>query len=785
LILRKRNRQLASRAPRFAVSFRTLVVGIALIAILPTVAFSAFLLLRYGNSERKLAERTLIESARSIANAIDAQFLAAEAALLVLPESVLLAEGTLEDFETRLRGAAQQTGLTFALIDRSGRQLINSAVPRDATLGVSDASLWAGVFDGGLTIVSDVVRGPTTGQPLAAVGIPVYRNGAVRWALTAELFSDDFEPIIREPGVPADWIVSIVDNNGVHLVRSHMSDDFAGEPLVSELVDEMRTGGAGTLHTVSLEGIPLIATVQFARRSGWAAAVGLPVDSLEGPVYRSLRDLGWIGLAAGALAIALGLFVARALNKAFSRLTGAAESVGRGEIASPAPTVVREINAVADVLATASRELNALTTNLESLVVERTRSLWESNSALTAEMDRRQESEDQLRQMQRLEAVGQLTGGIAHDFNNMMAVVLSALSLLERRLGDEESDVAQYIDGARQAAERAANLTARLLAFSRQQALAPEVVEVQGLVAELREVLDRTIPENIVIEIEVPPGVWPVFADRQSLENALLNLAINARDAMPDGGRLAIAASNIDAADTARRGRGIAPGDYVLIAVRDAGTGIPKGVIDRVFDPFFTTKPSGEGTGLGLSQVHGFMKQSGGHIAIDSTVGEGTTVELYFPRSEREASPAPSLRSAEVSSAPGAEVVLVVEDAPTVRQMTVAMVEELGYRAPEAEGAATALAVLDAHPEVKVMLTDVVMPGVDGKRLAEQALDEHPGLAILFATGYAQTGDLDRFRFDPDQLITKPYTLETLATKLQTALERLDVAEPRRPQSHA
>jgi signal transduction histidine kinase len=763
---------LASRNPRVAVSFRTIVVGIALIAILPTVAFSAFLLLRYGASERELAERTLIESARAVANAIDAKFLAAEAALLVLRESVLLEDQTLAEFETRLRGAAAQTQLTFVLIDSSGRQLINTAVSRQSALGVSDTGLWAGVFQDGHTVVSEVIRGPTTGRLLAAVGVPVYRDGTVRWALTAELFFEDFEPIVREPGVPADWIVSIVDRNGVHLLRSHNNDDFVGKPLVPVLVEHIQAEGGGTLRTISLEGIPLISTVQFARRSGWAAAVGLPVASLEGPVYRSLRDLGAIGVGAGALAIALALFVARVLSHAFSRLTGAAASVGRGEIASPSPTIVREINAVADVLAAASRELNGLTRNLESLVIERTRSLSDANAALRSEIDRRQESEDQLRQVQKIEAIGQLTGGIAHDFNNMMAVVLSALSLIRRRLGDEGSEVGQYIDGAHQAAERAANLTARLLAFSRQQALAPEIVDLRQLFSELQEVLARTIPENITIDIEVAPGAWPIFADRQSLENALLNLAINARDAMPEGGRLSIEVSNMDAADVVALGGGIRPDEAVSIAVRDTGFGIPRDVIDRVFDPFFTTKPSGEGTGLGLSQVHGFIKQSGGHIAIESAVGDGTTVVLYFLRSEREAPPAPSPHPAEVLSSADAEVVLVVEDAPTVRRMTVAMVEELGYRALAAEDAATALDILDTHPEIKVMLTDVVMPGVDGKRLAERALDKYPELAILFATGYAKTGDLDRFNFDPDQLITKPYTLETLAARLRAALDR-------------
>jgi CheY-like chemotaxis protein len=388
-------------------------------------------------------------------------------------------------------------------------------------------------------------------------------------------------------------------------------------------------------------------------------------------------------------------------------------------------------------------------------------------------MQRRQESEEQLRQMHKIEAIGQLTGGIAHDFNNMLAVVISALGLLKRRLGADRADpeINRFVDGARQAAERAANLTARLLAFSRQQALAPEVVDVHDFFAEWRELAARTLPENIETTIELAPGVWLLFVDRHSLENTLLNLAINARDAMPGGGRLRIEIFNVETDEASTRY--ISSADQVLITVSDTGSGIPQEMLDRVFDPFFTTKPSGEGTGLGLSQVHGFVKQSNGRIEIESTVGKGTVVKLYFPRSEQDITVLPRSHTSHVSTGQQRRgTVLVVEDQDEVRLLTAATLRELGYDAIEASDAESALAVLSSHSGIDVMLTDVVMPGIDGKRLAEHAVKQKPILAVVFMTGYAKSSDIDRFRFKSDQLITKPFTLETLSTKIQLAFNR-------------
>ena len=303
--------------------------------------------------------------------------------------------------------------------------------------------------------------------------------------------------------------------------------------------------------------------------------------------------------------------------------------------------------------------------------------------------------------MQKMEAVGQLTGGIAHDFNNMMAVVISSLRLMQRRLERGDTNIQEYTDGALRGAERAANLTRRLLAFSRQQPLAPETVDANKLIAGMEDVLRRTIPASISIETVFAGGLWRTRADAQGLESALLNLAVNARDAMPDGGKLTIETSNafLDEAYAASHAE-VAVGQYVLLAVTDTGSGMAPAVVSRAFDPFFTTKPTGEGTGLGLSQVYGFIKQSGGHVKIYSEVGVGTTVKLYLPRlasskeTETDARPPGPVGHTDGQG----QVVLVVEDDTDVRRLTVDMLEELNYVALSAEGGARALAIHGNEP---------------------------------------------------------------------------------------
>jgi PAS domain S-box-containing protein len=382
--------------------------------------------------------------------------------------------------------------------------------------------------------------------------------------------------------------------------------------------------------------------------------------------------------------------------------------------------------------------------------------------------------EETLRQSQKMEAVGQLTGGIAHDFNNMLAVVIGSLDLLNRRVGVDDPRARRYLDAAHDGAKRAASLTQRLLAFSRQQPLRPEAINPNRLVAGMSDMLRHSLGGEVGLETVLAGGVWRTHADPNQLENVILNLAVNARDAMPGGGRLTIETQNahLDARYAAGH-FGVVPGQYVLIAVSDSGQGMPQDVIDKAFDPFFTTKAVGKGTGLGLSQVYGFVKQSGGHIKIYSEPGQGTTVKVYLPRligAEQDVSE----NSADTPLHYGdeQELILVVEDEPAVRQFAIDALNELGYRTLEAEGAPAALRLLDAHPDVALLFTDVVMPDTNGRKLADEAVRRRPDLKVLFTTGYTRNAVVHNGVLDPGvELIGKPFTLEELAAKVRELLD--------------
>jgi signal transduction histidine kinase len=380
-------------------------------------------------------------------------------------------------------------------------------------------------------------------------------------------------------------------------------------------------------------------------------------------------------------------------------------------------------------------------------------------------------SEAALRQAQKMEAIGQLTGGIAHDFNNMLAVVLSALSLMERRLARGE-DVSEFIAAARDGAYRAASLTQRLLAFSRQQTLAPQPLNANQMVAEMSEVLRRTLGETVRLETVLAGGLWHALADKNQLENAVLNLAINARDAMPEGGRLTVETANCHLDEAYGAAHDVRPGQHVMIAVTDTGTGMTPEVMAKAFDPFFTTKGLGKGTGLGLSQVFGFVKQSGGHIKIYSEPGHGTTMKIYLPRLSGAADVPKRLETTKFAHASGSELILVVEDDEQVLALTAQMLRDLGYGVIEARGGAEALAALSAHPEIRLLFTDVVMPDMNGRRLAEEAQKRRQDLKVLFTTGYTSNAVVHNGALDAGvNLLPKPASLEQLAAKVRAALD--------------
>ncbi len=380
-------------------------------------------------------------------------------------------------------------------------------------------------------------------------------------------------------------------------------------------------------------------------------------------------------------------------------------------------------------------------------------------------------SREQLFQAQKMEAVGQLTGGIAHDFNNLLTGITGSLELAQARIAQGRiNELDRYITAAQGAASRAATLTHRLLAFSRRQTLEPKAVDANRLVTGIEELVRRTVGATIGIETVLAVGLWPCFCDPNQLEGAILNLCINARDAMPEGGRLTIETANTWLDHSGARERDMTKGQYIAICVTDTGTGITPEVMSRAFDPFFTTKPAGQGTGLGLSMVYGFAKQSGGQTRIYSEVGVGTTVKLYLPRyfgkaQEENVTPA----APEVSRAESGETVLVVDDEPTVRMLIADTLAELGYRAIEVGDAKSGLKVLESDARIDLLISDVGLPGgMNGREMVDAARQRRPDLKVLFITGYAENAAIGNGHLEPGMhVLTKPFAMEKLASRIK------------------
>src|SRR4051794_36160353 len=461
--------------------------------------------------------------------------------------------------------------------------------------------------------------------------------------------------------------------------------------------------------------------------------------------------LSWLGILVGLGAVFLGVVAVQALRQ---------NAAARRQIESEAER--------AEVL--------------EMAVRERTQELWEANKALKAEAAEREAAEAQLRQVQKMEAVGQLTGGIAHDFNNMLAVVVGGIDLALRRLNGPRREVMMHLNNAMEGATRAAALTRRLLSFARSEPLLPERVDTTDLIHGMSDLLDRTLGERIRIEVETDEDAWPTYVDPHQLENAIVNLAVNARDAMDGQGQMRIATENVRLA--ANQVGDVRAGDYVKVSVTDTGCGMTPDVLERAFEPFFTTKAVGKGTGLGLSQIFGFAHESGGEVGIESQVGRGTTVSIYLPRTNAAATvrlhpAAMRTETADVHVA-GARI-LLVEDDPRVRTATVGALEDLDYEPVACGSGAEAIEIYNKQM-FNLVITDVIMPEMSGPELIKHLKETSPhDFAVLFVTGYVGEGETDDLR--GYELLRKPFTVGALASAVAAALAR--TSEPPRTSAGA
>jgi signal transduction histidine kinase len=463
------------------------------------------------------------------------------------------------------------------------------------------------------------------------------------------------------------------------------------------------------------------------------------------------NDLSWLGILVGLGAIFLAVVSVQALRQNARARRQAESEADRAEA-------------------------------LDLAVRERTHELWEANQALKAEAAEREAAEAQLRQVQKMEAVGQLTGGIAHDFNNMLAVVVGGIDLALRRLNGPRREIMVHLNNAMEGATRAAALTRRLLSFARSEPLLPERVDSTELIGGMSDLIDRTLGERIRVDVDIASDTWPIYVDPHQLENAIVNLSVNARDAMQGEGLMRIAAENVRLA--ANQVGDIQAGDYVKISVTDTGCGMSPEVLEHAFEPFFTTKPVGKGTGLGLSQIFGFAHQSGGEVGIESEVGRGTTVFIYLPRTQVAAEvrvhPAAQRSEAADLHVAGARI-LLVEDDPRVRSATVDALEDLDYEPVSCDGGAEAIELFRSQ-EFALVISDVIMPEMTGPELIRHLKSTHDReFAVLFVTGYVGDGESDDLR--GYELLRKPFTVGALASAVAAALSR--TAEPPRAAAKA
>jgi signal transduction histidine kinase len=624
------------------------------------------------------------------------------------------------------------------------------------------------VFETGQPQLSDVFLSAVTREPIAVLAVPVKRDGRVIWSLQLGMRNQEFSQLLTEHLLPPGWLGGIVDRQGRFLARVPDNERRVGQ-LASE-------GWRATIRVrpdeswdrfESLEGDAVYNGHAQAPQSGYIVGIGIPASIIDAPLNHSL----WRLLIGGCVVVAIGtliaLLVARRVTDGLRNVAAAAGQVPMGHCDAPRSTGVREIDQIASALVESAQtilrrtdELNHLNETLEQRVANETADRLRAEAAL--------------RQAQKMEAIGQLTGGVAHDFNNLLQVISGSLENLRQRFAtDADSRLRRSIELAVQAAGRAASLTQRLLAFSRQQPLAPEVIDPNRLVGGMSDLIRRSIGETVAMETVLAAGVWRVFADPNQLESALLNLAVNARDAMPNGGKLTIETANTHLDEAYATSNETGQGQYVAICVTDTGEGMTPDVIDRVFDPFFTTKPPGQGSGLGLSQVYGFVKQSQGHVKVYSEPGAGTTVKIYLPRSTAPGTVEDCHEHQPVPQGNPDTVVLVVEDDEAVRALSVDMLQRLDYHVLQAKDGTAALQLLAARPDICLLFTDVGLPApLNGRQLADEARRSNPALKVLFTTGYARNAIVHNGRLDPGvELIVKPFSYAALAAKLKTVLE--------------
>jgi signal transduction histidine kinase/ActR/RegA family two-component response regulator len=758
---------------RHTLGIQARLTMLTLVTVLPLVALAGFAILRAVEAQRAQIERDVGERVDNLLADVDRQISAIQAELQVLATSPSLQTGDFWTFDEQMRTALTIRGTAIVLLDTKGQQLLSTNRPFGEPLPrATNTEMHDRVITTGKPQISDLIMGAVLLRPVLVVGVPVFREGRVAYVLAMVIGPETLGPLLQEQYLPRDWIAEIFDRKGLIVARNRELDRFLGKPVGPVLRKAMAGGVESWFADATSDGVAVYSTFRRSPITGWTVAISLPREFVDVPLRHALLEAFGGGAAVLALSLLLARWMARTIRRPVKALTNATKALGSGEAIGPLIGGVRELNQVGDALRSTAAALARSREELESRVAARTQELADANARLRAEIDAREQAQSALLQAQKMEAMGQLTGGIAHDFNNLLAAITGSLSLLEPRISDENS--LRLLRTAQHSASRGAQLTESLLAFARKQRLNPIAADLNTVIVEIAEMLRRAIGPSIEIQHALAPQLWPVMIDIGQIETALLNIAINARDAMPEGGTVMIQTANVSARSVELPEQ-VSDRDCVLITVGDTGTGMSPEILEHAFEPFFTTKEIGKGTGLGLSMVFGVVSQSGGTVRIGSRVDEGTTVEIFLPRAATAAAPQPPQAIPALMA--GDTHVLVVDDDPGVRWVIAEDLRAIGYSVTEADCGGAALAILERDDPCDLVVMDLVMPGLSGLDTARLARRTRPGLKVLFASGYA---DISRFaaNLGNDKLLKKPFKLETLAGAVQAALQRIPQPEP-------
>jgi len=734
---------------------RTRLLILVLTILVPAFA-AALLAVGYVYvEERRVQENSVRETVRMFSLLVENEIQNDESVLRALANSPALADGDLRAFYLHARSLMPNADANIVLFGLDGRQLLNTRLPFGAPLPqrrMSDIAEQMRRAGPDRTFVSNLFLVPHVNEYNFVVQVPVRKDGQVHYLLSMGISAASMQKLVREQGFPPAWIVSIADRNGIIIARSVEPDRSRGRLVTEYARRAFATGREGIFSSITLDGVPVQAFFSTVPNFDWRVIVSIPNAELRRVPLHAAAFLAAIMLLLLIVAIAAARSFGKRALAPIHDLGRSAEDLGEGREVAYTPHGVVELDAVAQRMVEASRRIRHAQQELEQRVAEA--------------VDASERAQDALVRSQKMEALGRLTGGIAHEFNNLLQTLTTALQLAA--LTATQPKVLSLIDTCKRTVGRATALIGQLGAFGRVQDARLLTIDPCAQVHSAAQLIRNVLRQGVRLELDCAPGTWAVSVDPLQFDLALLNLSINARDAMPDGGLLRIAVRNRVLAPTAER----AGGDYVQITVADSGSGMPPEVLARALDPFFTTKAPGQGSGLGLPQAYAFASQSQGFLQLASTVGAvggGTTIEICLPRSHQPLSNPPTPASTEDDALRGSGRVLFVEDDPLVREAVVRALDEAGFDVLVATSGDEALAMLDKGLEVDVMFSDIVMPGkLSGVDLAGLLRERRPGLPVVLATGYTD----QRAAIPGVQVLSKPYEIGRLVDLLAGLAQR-------------